>query len=257
MTNQELETIAKSVRRRIFDFKTKSGVGHLASCLSVVDILVSLYYDEETCFDYKKDILIFSKSHGSPAVYPILADKGLIDPSELDKYCQPEGILRMHADKTIPGCHFLGGSLGNGIGYAAGLAYENPDQKVFVILGDGELYEGSVWETLMFIAHHNLENMKLIIDRNHLSILGDTEELLKLESLWDKFVGFGFDTCEICGHDFDELRRCFAGMWERPGCVIANTVKGRGVSYMEGKWLYHTIIPNKPELIKQGLEELS
>ena len=115
-----LEKIAKSVRRRIFKFKTETGKGHLASCLSLVDLLVSMYYDEKTNFNHKEDIVIYSKGHGSPSVYPILADFGYIDDDELTKYCQPEGKLRLHADKSIPGCHFVGGSLGNGIGYATG-----------------------------------------------------------------------------------------------------------------------------------------
>jgi transketolase len=253
--NEELKNIAKSVRRRIFDFKTSSGVGHLASSLSTVDILVSLHYDK-TAFNPDSDILIFSKAHGSPAIYPILVDRGLVDASELDKYCRKGGILRLHSDASIPGCHFVGGSLGNGVGYAAGLAYDN-DKKVFVILGDGELYEGSVWETLVFIAHHNLNNMKLIIDRNQLCILGGTEELLRLEPLRAKFEGFGFKVTEVDGHNFDELRSAFATMHDKPEIIIANTIKGKGVSYMEGKWQYHTIIPKDPNLIKIGKEELA
>lgn len=254
--NEKLEKIAKSVRRRIFDFKTSSGVGHLASSLSVVDILVSLYYDDINGFDPKKDILIFSKAHGSPAIYPILVDKGLIPTDELDKYCRPEGILRLHSDASIPGCHFVGGSLGNGIGYASGLAYKN-NKKVFVILGDGELYEGSVWESLTFISHHNLNNMTLIVDRNKFSILGDTEKLLRLEPLEEKFKSFGFNVNEIDGHDFTQLKLAFSVISFTPHIVIANTVKGKGVSYMEGKWEYHTIIPKDKELIRLGKEELS
>ena len=120
---------------RWLDFKTKSGTGHLATCLSCVDILVALYYHPSSCFNHKRDKLIFGKAHGSSAVYPILADLGYFDQSELDKYCQQGGILRLHADYTIPGCNFVGGSLGNGIGYAAGLAYDN-DINVFVLLGE-------------------------------------------------------------------------------------------------------------------------
>ena len=254
--NEELKTIAKSVRRRLFDFKTSSGIGHLASSLSIVDILVSLYYDKKTCFDINKDILIFSKAHGSPAIYPILVDMGLIDKSELEKYCKPNGILRLHSDSSIPGCHFVGGSLGNGIGYASGLAFQN-DKRVFVILGDGELYEGSVWESLSFISHHNLNNMKLIVDRNQLAILGATEELLKLEPLKSKFEAFRFEVSSIDGHNFNDLQSVFSRMLSRPEIIIANTIKGKGVSYMEGKWEYHTIIPKDETLIKIGKEELS
>jgi transketolase len=257
MTNLELSEKAKQTRKEVFKFKTSSGFGHLASCLSCVDIVTSIYYDKNIDFNSKQDYLIFSKAHGSPAVYPILADLNFFDRSELDKYCRPEGILRLHADGSIPGCHFVGGSLGNGIGFAAGLAKANIDKKVFVILGDAELYEGSVWESMIFIAHHNLSNVTLIVDRNKFGILGATEDLLKLESLVDKFEAFGFDTLEIDGHDFDNLRTSLTHKSNKPVAIIAKTIKGKGVSYMEDKYEYHTIIPKSESNIMQGIEELS
>lgn len=257
MSNIELEKISKSTRKDIFKFKTRTGNGHLASCLCTVDIIVSLFYDEQTPFDHKNDILIFSKAHGSPAVYPILADLGYYDKDELEKYCTPEGILRLHSDQSIPGCHFVGGSLGNGIGYAAGLAWGNREKNIYVVLGDAELYEGTVWETMMFITHHNLTNIKLIVDRNQLGILGATEELLKLEPLSDKFKSFGFDTFTVDGHNFDDLREIFNKKSNQPITIIANTIKGKGVSYMEGKYEYHTIIPKDEKSINIGLNELS
>ena len=247
---------AKSVRKRIFKFKTESRYGHLASCLSCVDIMVSLYFDDETYFDHTKDEVIWSKGHGSPTVYPILADLGYFSQEELDNYCTPEGILRLHADSSIPGCSFVGGSLGNGIGYAAGLAMGS-DKNVVVVLGDAELYEGSVWETLIFIAHHKINNIKLIVDRNGMGILGKTEELLKLEPLEEKFKSFGFKTSTIDGHNFDELRSSLSDSSESPQVIIANTIKGKGVSYMEDVWQYHTIIPKDKEDLEKGLEELS
>jgi transketolase len=253
-----LEAKAKAFRKEIFKFKTRTGNGHLASCLCTVDVLVSLFYDEETLFDPKKDKVIFSKAHGSPAIYPILADLEVIPKDELDKYCRPEGILRLHSDQSIPGCYFVGGSLGNGIGYAAGRAKANPDSNIYVIVGDAELYEGSVWETLLFIAHHKLKNIRVIIDRNYMGILGKTEELVALEPLKDKLMAFGFDTEEIDGHNYDQLRNAFNyEPVHRPLAVIARTIKGKGVSYMEGKYEYHTIIPKSKEDVEQGLKELS
>lgn len=256
MDNKELEQKAKSVRKRLFAFKTRTGAGHLASCLSCVDIVASLYYDEKTLFDHKKDVVIFGKGHGSPSVYPILADLGYFDPAELDKYCTPEGILRLHADSSIPGCPYVGGSLGNALGYAAGIAYKN-DKQVYIVLGDAELYEGAIWESLMFIAHHNINNLHIIVDRNGLGILGATEELLKLDPLDEKFKSFGFAVTTIDGHNFDALRNAFSQKCDKPEVIIANTIKGKGVSYMEGVWQYHTIIPKEKDLINQGLEELS
>jgi len=260
MTNQELELYAKSVRKRLVEFKTKSGFGHLSTSLSPVDILVSLYQDPETHFNHKEDKLFFGKAHGSPAVYPILADLHYFEHDELDKYCTKEGILRLHSDWTIPGCNFIGGSLGNAIGYVAGCAYANRDKKYYIILGDGELYEGSVWESLMFIAHHNLKNITMIVDRNQMSTIGKTEDLLKLESIEKKFTAFGMLAITIDGHNYDQLRSVFSmpedGIYE-PLVVIAKTIKGKGVSYMEGRFEYHNTIPKDPKLIEQALKELS
>ena len=196
------------------------------------------------------------KGHGSPSIYPILVDLGYVEPGELEKYCTPDGILRLHADKSIPGCSFVGGSLGNGIGYAAGVAYAS-ENNVVVMLGDAELYEGSVWESIIFIAHHNIKNLTLVVDRNAMGILGKTEELLKLEPLRDKFDSFGLDVITVDGHNFDELRAALSTESERPKIVIANTIKGKGVSYMEDVWQYHTIIPKEEEDIRIGLEELT
>jgi transketolase len=221
-----------------------------------VDILISLYYDKKTPFNHEKDIVLFSKAHGSPSVYPILADLGYFEKEELDKYCTPEGALRLHSDASIPGCYHVGGSLGNGLGYAAGLAYDN-DKDVYVILGDAELYEGCIWESLIFIAHHNLKNMHLIVDRNQMGILGKTEDLLRLEPLRQKFESFGFKTLTVDGHNFDELREAFLIVGDSPKVIIADTIKGKGVSYMEDIWQYHTIIPKSEEDISTGLEELT
>ena len=256
MDNIQLEKNAKSVRKRIFEFKTRTKFGHLASCLCCVDILVSLYRDSQTIFNPEEDIFLFSKGHGSPSIYPILADLNIIDESELDKYCEPEGTLRLHADHTIPGCHFIGGPLGNGLGYGAGFAYGS-NKNVYVLVGDAELYEGSIWETLIFVSHHNINNLRIIIDRNSMGILGKTEELLKLEPLEDKFKSFGLDVVTIDGHNFDDLRKVFSKKTEKPQVIIANTIKGKGVSYMEDKWQYHTIIPKEEELLQIGIKELS
>ena len=253
----ELVNLARWSRLEIFKFKTSSGFGHLSSCLSTVDILTSLYLDKETFFDHEHDRVIFSKGHGSPAVYPILAKLGYFGKDELENYCKPNGILRLHSDYSIPGCFFVGGSLGNGIGFAAGLAIARPWQNFIVVLGDAELYEGSVWETLLFINHHKLKNIILIIDRNKFGILGPTEEMIKLESLADKFKSFGFKVSEIDGHNLVQLRNEFKEKPTEPHVIIANTVKGKGVSYMEDKYEYHTIIPSSTLDIEVGMRELS
>lgn len=255
----DIETLAefsKNVRREIFKFKTRTGYGHLASCLSCVELLISIYLDDASVFDIEHDRVIFSKGHGSPSVYPILVGLGLVSEGELDKYCTKEGILRLHADYTIPGCFYVGGSLGNGIGFAAGLALARPWQKFYVILGDAELYEGSVWESLLFIAQHNLTNVILVVDRNGFGILGHTEEMIRLEPLSAKFESFGFEVTRTDGHDLRKLRQFFGQANTNLRVLIADTIKGRGVSYMENRYEYHTIIPKDPAQIEQGLSEL-
>ncbi len=252
----DLQSKANSVRREIIKFKTETGNGHLASSLSIVDILVSLYYDENTWFNHKKDEIVWGKAHGGPAVYPILSDLGYFPYSELEKYCRPNGILRLHPDGSIPGCNFVGGSLGNGIGYAAGLAFANPNKRFIVILGDAELYEGSVWESLILINHFELKNLLIVVDRNGLGILGATEELLKLEPLDAKFKSFGFNVITQDGHDFQKLAKVFENPPSVPTVFIAETIKSKGIEFMEGKAMFHTIIPRDPIVVEQMLENL-
>ena len=252
----DLEKKANQFRSDLIKFKTSTGSGHLASSLSIVDILISIYMDDSTYFEHKKDVLVFGKAHGGPALYPILADLGYFEAEELDKYCLPNGILRMHPDKSIPGCTYVGGSLGNGIGFAAGLAWAERSKQNIVILGDAELYEGSVWESLMFIAHWKLDNLLIIIDRNGLGILGPTEELLRLEPLDQKFKSFGFDVLEVDGHDFEDLRTAMSNPPKNPTVIIASTVKAKGVDFMENRAEYHTIIPREASVIATMLEGL-
>lgn len=253
----ELKAIARECRREIIKFKTKTGNGHLASSLSLVEILVSLYFDNETWFDHKRDLIVFGKAHGGPAVYPLLARLGYFNFDELEKYCLPEGILRLHPDQSIPGCTYVGGSLGNAVGFAAGKAWANKDQRIVLIMGDAELYEGSVWESLMFIAHQRLENLLIIIDRNKLGILGETEQLLRLEPLNLKFESFGFSVEEVDGHDFLSLRQTLKDVPRSCTVLLAHTIKGKGIDFMEGKAEYHTIIPKDQEQINKILESLN
>jgi transketolase len=252
----DLQSKANSVRREIIKFKTDTGNGHLASSLSIVDVLVSLYYDENTWFNHNEDQIVWGKAHGGPAVYPILSDLGYFPYSELEKYCRPNGILRLHPDGSIPGCSFVGGSLGNGIGYAAGLAFASPEKRFIVILGDAELYEGSVWESLILINHFNLKNLFVVVDRNGLGILGATEDLLKLEPLDAKFKSFGFDVVVQDGHDYEKLGKVFGTPPTTPTVFIAETIKSKGVQFMEGKAMYHTIIPRDAAVVEQMMDEL-
>lgn len=244
------------MRQEIIKFKTKSGYGHLASTLSTVDILVSLYFDNNASFSPNLDVICFGKAHGGPAVYPILAKLNYFPKEELSKYCSPEGILRLHPDFTIPGCDYVGGSLGNAIGYIAGRAFAEPDRKFVVILGDAELYEGSVWESLIFISHHNLSNLLMIVDRNGLGTIGFTEELLALEPLKEKFSSFGINTVIVDGHDFNALNSAFNETKNHPRCIIAQTIKAKGVKFMEGIPEFHTKYPTDEATVAEMLKNL-
>jgi transketolase len=196
--------------------------------------------------------------------YPILADIGFIDHCEFARYAQAGGLLRMHADPSIPGIDSVGGSLGHGLGLAAGFALaakkDGRDQRAFAIVGDAECYEGSIWETATFAAHYRLDNLIAVVDRNHLAILGKTEDLLQLEPLEDKFRGFGWRALTVTnGHSFDDLLNAFAQIDGapdgRPLVIIAHTVKGRGISYMENRHEWHNTFPDE-HLLEVARHEL-
>jgi transketolase len=255
-TSESFASLAREFRKEVFSFKTEHQVGHLASTLSVVDILTTICFSSKISFDFNVDQIIFGKGHGSPAMYPILAKLGFFHRSKLDSYCEPSGILRLHADQSIPGCHYVGGSLGNALGYAAGLGQVKTASRFFVILGDAELYEGSVWESLMYLSHNFITNVLPIVDRNGMGILGRTEELLKLEPLPEKFEAFGFSTVSVDGHNYQEIENALAPKSEVCTALICRTTKGKGVSYMEGVPEYHSKIPKSQSLLDQGKQDL-
>jgi transketolase len=237
--------------------------------LSPVDILVALYYGGALRYTpgeptpEKRDRLVVSKGHAAMAAYPIFADIGFISPTEFELYAKENGILRMHADPSIPGIDSCGGSLGHGLGLCAGFALaakkDGRDQRSFAILGDAELYEGSIWETAIFAAHNQLNNLVAIVDRNNLAILGETEELLRLDPLDEKFRCFGWNTLTVDGHSFDELLNALSQISDEPLgpplAIIANTVKGKGISYMENQYEWHNKYPDE-KLLEQGRQEL-
>ena len=246
-----MEEKARKFREEIVRMLTISQRGHLPSTLSCIDIFVSLYYDVMK----KEDIFIVSKGHANMGLYPILVDKGLIDKSELEKYASKEGKLRMHADPSIPGIHFVGGSLGNGIGFATGCAIadraDGIKRRYYVLVGDGELYEGSVWESLFLLSKKQLP-ITIIVDKNDLAIMGRTEELLPLGSLYSKFEGFHLQVTFVDGHSFEEMKKIFGYINKyysrKPFVVVAHTVKGKGIPAIEGDRLWHVKLPKMEEL---------
>jgi transketolase len=225
----------------------------LASSLSCIEILTTLFYGKILNFDPKnifwdeRDRFIISKAHGSVSFYPILADLGYFDMDQLALVGKPGGILADIPDCSIPGYETLNGSLGHGLGVACGMSLalkkKNRAEKVFVLLGDGELFEGSVWEAIMFASHHNLDNLIMIIDNNKICMLDYCKNIIDLDPIDEKFKVFGWRPTILDGHNIDELYNALVSIkqetCQKPRVIIANTVKGKGVPRLETDSLCH------------------
>ena len=263
MTSNITKLIEKSkwLRKEIFEMVIKVNQGHIASALSQAEIVISLFYGG--IMNYKvgdpnfqdRDKLIVSKGHSAMGIYPILADIDYISKNELKKFVTPEGILRIYGDMSIPGIDSTSGSLAQAPGIACGFAYiakiEKKNTKTFIVLSDGEHYEGSLWETAMFASHYKLDNKKFIVDRNKQIILGKDEDLLSLEPLDKKWESFGWNVHVVDGHDYGELLNSLTKAKEgngKPTVIIANTTKGKGISYMEDVTRWHNTMPNDDEI---------
>jgi len=249
---------SKKFRLDLIDLVQKHKKGHIPSAFSMMELVIYLNYSG---IMKNSDKLIISKGHAAFGLYPILVDKGLVDKKEFDSFTKPDGLLRLYADNSIPGIEIPAGSLGHGIGIGVGLALvakrDKKDKNIFVISGDGELYEGSVWESFMFASHYDLDNFVLIVDRNKLCILGDTEECIKLENLEEKLKAFGFDVVVIDGHCYKNIEKGFKIVNKKnkkPKAIIANTIKGKGISFMENKHLWHNKIPTDKEFEQAKIE---
>jgi len=264
----DLEEKALWLRRELFEMVMRQKKGHIPSSYSCADIMTALYYGgvlnyQEGNADYPdRDRVIVSKGHAAMVLYPILADIGYYDAAELQRFTEPGGLLGMYADFRIPGIEGISGSLGHGVGMGAGFALaarqDGKSYRSFVLVGDGECYEGSIWESAMFAAHHKLDNLITIVDRNQLCILGRTEDLVELGDLEGKWRSFGWDAVSINGHDFGEISAALgrAGKTHgRPLAIIANTVKGKGISFMEGRSEWHNRMPDQSQ-IEQARTEL-
>lgn len=267
---KELVDKALWVRRETLRLHGLAPETRVASSLSAVELFVALLYGGVMRFDPAnpgwegRDRLIISKGHGSICFYPILADLGYFDRSELDRICQEGSFLGGIPDTTIPGYETINGSLGHGLGVACGMALALRQRKsassMFVMLGDGELNEGSVWEGIMFAAQHRLDNVVAIVDSNKLCMLDRCERVINLEPLEQRFAAFAWETHRIDGHDLEAVccafKKCTADRNGKPKIIIADTVKGKGVSALENDPLCHIKSLNESEL-KVAFEELS
>ena len=262
MDIQLLKEKARKVRIDVLEMILKAGSGHFGGSYSAADILVALYYsvmkkDSET----DRDRFVLSKGHANPALYSILIDLGYLPESEKYKLRTLGSPLQGHPDSAkCPGLDCSTGSLGQGVsvgvGMALGLKHANSDKRVFVLTGDGEIEEGICWEAFMAAANFKLDNFVVIIDRNNLQLSGSTEDIMQLGNLKAKMEAFGFDTEEIDGHSFEALIPALEKRVEnKPRCIIANTIKGKGVSYMENKAEWHGGMP-KGDQIEIAYKEL-
>ncbi|HTQ80582.1 MAG TPA: transketolase [Thermoanaerobaculia bacterium] len=248
----DLKNIAHQLRHHVVHLATDSPGAHVGGSMSVIEILTVLFFDGVLNVDPSqpkkdgRDYLIFSKGHASAALYSALAERGFFPVEELKTYKQMGSRLAGHSLKSIPGVELATGSLGHGLGVGNGLAlagrYDNASYRTFVILGDGECQEGSVWEAAMAAAHYKLDNLVAIVDRNGVQEDGPTEQIMALEPFADKWRSFGWEVREVNGHNVEELSGALHAVPFAPGkpsLLIAKTVKGKGISFTENTNAWH------------------
>ena len=251
--------LSKKIRKVSLEMVHISNASHIGSALSMVDILAVLYnnilnYDSNNSKWEGRDKLILSKGHSCVALYAVLGLKNFFDIELLKTYGKNGSNFMNHISHKVPGVEFSTGSLGHGLPYAVGIALGNKlkkiDSKVYVILGDGEVAEGSNWEALLFASHNKLDNLVVIIDNNNLQSLTTVDETLSLEPYDKKFLSFGCNVVKVDGHDHEQLNKVFSfnNPYLKPNVVIAKTIKGKGVSYMENEVKWHYKSPNTEEL---------
>jgi transketolase len=266
---KQLQILACKVRMGAIEGVFNAKSGHPGGSLSAADIFTYLYFkemniDPKNPKDENRDRMVLSKGHCAPGLYATLALKGYFDKNELKKLRHIGAMLQGHPDmKGTPGIDMSSGSLGQGISAACGMALagkmDKKDYRVYTVLGDGEIEEGQVWEAAMFAAHHNLDNLCAIVDSNGLQIDGAVAEVGGPEPIDEKFRAFGFDVQVIDGNNFDEIEKAFnhaKTVKGKPSAIIAKTVKGKGVSYMEDQVGWHGKAPNADEY-ETAMKELN
>ena len=268
MTNRELELIAARGRRLGMDMVFRAASGHIGGSLSAMDILTELYFEELRIDPARpqapeRDRFVMSKGHCTPALYSVLALRGYFPEKELELFRSIEGHMSGHPDMVhVPGVDMSTGSLGQGLSAAVGMALaaklDGAGYRVFALMGDGEIEEGQIWEAAMSAAKYGLSNLCGIVDVNGLQIDGRTADVMPSEPLDAKFAAFGWNVIKADGHDFDSLRAAFAAARaekDRPSVILAKTVKGKGVSFMENEAGWHVKAPNA-EQYERAVAEL-
>ena len=268
-TIHNLELTAVKTRKHIIEMLYRAKSGHPGGSLSAIDAIVALYFahmkhNPEDPLDPDRDRFILSKGHAAPALYAVLAEQGYFPVDELLKLRTIDCMLQGHPVCSYTcGVEASTGSLGHGLSFAIGVALagklDNRSYHVYCMMGDGETNEGQIWEAAAAASHYKLDNLIACIDRNFLQIDGNTEEVLRLESIKDRWTAFGWQVLEIDGHSFDEILEAYqeaVTVKRKPTLIILNTVKGKGVSFMENNVDFHGVAPNEMEY-KIALEELT
>ena len=270
LTITQLEQKANEVRKSIITMLERAGSGHSAGPLGLADLVTTLYFrimnvDPRNVDDAQRDIFLMSNGHCVPVQYAVMAERGYFDKQELLTLRQLGSRLQGHPERTkLPGLENTSWPLGCGIGQGAGYAYalqyldHQPHRWVYVVTGDGELDEGNNWESIMFAAKYKLSQLVVFVDRNNIQIDGNTEDVMPLENLRAKWESFGWHVQEIDGHNIDSIIDAVGmakAIENRPSVIIAHTIPGKNVDFMEYNYKWHGIPPNK-EQAKQALHEL-
>ena len=268
MDINDLKVKANEIRKDIIEEVYNAKSGHPGGSLSIADLMTVLYFDELNIDEKNprwedRDRLVLSKGHCAPALYAALAEKGYFEKEKLISLRKIDSNLQGHPNMNdVPGVDMSTGSLGQGLSVANGMAIsakiDNKNYRVYCILGDGEIQEGQVWEAAMSSSKYKLDNLCVIVDNNNLQIDGTIEEIMDLKPIDEKFKSFGFHVIKIDGHNFDEIKDAFKEAKETKGmptCIIAKTIKGKGVSFMENQVGWHGKAPNDEEY-NQAMMEL-
>lgn len=268
MDNLTLEKTAYKIRKHALEAVYSASSGHPGGSLSIADILSVLYFDEmnvdvKNPKDENRDRFVLSKGHCAPALYGALAEKGFFPVEDIKTFRRIDSYLQGHPDmKGVPGVDMSTGSLGQGVCAANGMALagklDKKDYRVYAILGDGELEEGQVWEAAMFAPHYKLDNITIFVDFNGLQIDGDISKVMSPLPIDEKFKAFGWNVVVIDAHNYDEIKEAIKiakNTKGKPTAVIAKSVKGKGVSFMENEASWHGAAPNK-EQYEQAISEL-
>ena len=270
MNKKELQSICKTIREDILTMTHEAGSGHPGGSLSAVEIMTALYFTDIFRCDPKnpdwneRDRFVLSKGPGAPVLYSVLCRKGFFDEKHLKTLRKFGSILQGHPHRqSTPGLDTSSGSLGQGLsianGFALGYKKQGIDGRAYCLIGDGELQEGQIWEAAMTAAQQNLDNVCAIVDNNHVQLDGTTDEVCNMEPVTDKWRAFNWHVIEADGHDLESMYNAFKEAMAtkgKPSVIVAETIKGKGVSFMEGEADWHGLAPND-EQFKQAMVEVA